>query len=79
MKQPPLVALETDEAKNSRETVESIARNISALAKSVSALLSGPLNRKALVILLASSSGMSRGTVDDVLMALVNFEKDWLK
>lgn len=69
---------ETDEQKRNRETVDAIARNISALARSVAALLNGPLKRKALVVLLANSSGLSQTSVDLVLTSLSNFEKDWL-
>ncbi len=70
---------ETPEQKASRETVEVIAKNISTLARSVASLISGPLNRKALIALLAHSSGQSKSTVDSVLMALQTLEKDWLK
>ncbi len=70
---------ETMEQKENRELVEKIALNISALAKSVKSLINGPLNRKALVILLASSSGLYQNQVEAVLSALENLEKDWLK
>lgn len=70
---------ETPEQKRNRETTESIAQNIKALAETVSALLKGPLNRKALLILLANSSGMPKGHVEAVLVAVENLGKDWLK
>jgi len=69
---------ETEEQKKQRETVETIAKNIASLAKSVHALLNGQLNRKALLILLASSSGQSKSIVSDVLDALENLEKEWI-
>lgn len=69
---------ETDEQKRNRETVETIAKNIAALAKAVEALLNGPLKRKALVILLANASGQSMRTVELILIALTDLEKDWL-
>lgn len=70
---------ETPEQKRNRETTESIASNIGKLADTVSALLKGPLNRKALLLLLANSSGMSKGQVDTVLVAVENLGKDFLK
>ena len=70
---------ETEEQRRNRETVESIARNIAALARAVGALLDGPLKKRALLVMLASSSGQSQNTVDQVLNALASMEKDWLK
>jgi translation initiation factor RLI1 len=69
---------ETEEQKRQKEVVEEIARNISSLAKSVSALLGGQLSRRAIVTLLAQSSGQYKNTVEDVLSAIENLEKDWL-
>ena len=69
---------ETEEQRKYRELVESIAGNIAALAKAVGALLNGPLKKRALVILLASSSGQSQKNVDDVLKALETMQADWL-
>ena len=70
---------ETPEQQAYREAVERIAGNIASLAKAVSSLLRGPLNKRALVILLASSSGQSQKAVEAVLKALDELEKDWLK
>ena len=70
--------IETAEQKANREMVERIAGNISSLAKSVSALLNGPLKKSALVVLLAASSGLSQERVKAVLSALENLEADWL-
>ncbi len=70
--------VETPEQKVYREMVESIAGNISSLAKAVSLLMNGPLKRSALYVLLASSSGLSQERVKAVLTALENLDKDWL-
>ncbi len=69
---------ETPEQKANRETIERIASNIAALAKAVGSLLNGPLKKKALVVLLASSSGLPQKTVEAVLKALEDLESDWL-
>lgn len=69
---------ETPEQKAYRETVEKIAGNIATLAKAVSALLKGPLKKKALIILLAASSGESRTSVEAILKSLEDLEGDWL-
>lgn len=71
--------VETEEQKRNREIVEAIAGNIASLAKAVAALLNGPVKRQALVVLLAASSGLSQEKVKQVLSALENLEKDWLK
>lgn len=65
------------EEKQYRETVEGIASNIAALSRSVSALLTGRLKRKAIVLLLAHSSGQSQRTIEDVLKALEGMEIDY--
>lgn len=70
---------ETEEARRNREVIESIARNISDLSKSVSSVLNGPLKKRTLVVLLANSSGLSQTIVDRMLTALNDLEKDWLK
>ncbi len=74
-KAPPV---ETQEAREYRETVERIAGNIGALAKAVSSLLNGPLKKRALIVLLASSSGQSQKVVESVLKALEDMKGDWL-
>lgn len=71
-------AVETEEQKRNREIVESIANNIGRLADSVSSLLGGPLKKKALMVLLAQSSGLSQERVGLVLKALEELRKDWL-
>ena len=69
---------ETPEQKAYREMVEQIAGNIASLARAVTSLLHGPLNRKAITLLLAQSSGLSQERVGFVLRALENMEADWL-
>ena len=70
--------IETPEQKQYREMVEGIAGNIGALAKAVKGLINGPLNKRALIILLSSSSGVPQNKVTDVLKSLEDLEKDWL-
>lgn len=79
MATPKQAVTETDEQRRNREAVESIARNISSLARAVAALLGGPLNKKALLVLLSSSSGMPQSAVGRVLDALKEMESDWLR
>lgn len=69
---------ETPEEKQYRETVEKIAGNIQKLVKAVTALIDGPLNRDALLLLIAAGAGQSKGVVNDVLKSIENMEKDWL-
>lgn len=69
---------ETDEQKRNRELIESIAKNISALARSVQALLNGPLKKRAIVVLLSNSSGLTQKAIESCLTALQDLEKDWL-
>lgn len=75
---PRKVQVETPEQKTNRELVESIAGNIVSLSKAVASLINGPLKKKALVVLLASSSGLPQNKVEEVLKALENLEADWL-
>lgn len=70
---------ETEEQRKSRELVENIANNISALTKGVQGLLNGPLNKKALIVLIAASSGQPMNRVTEIISAMENLEKDWLK
>ena len=70
--------VETPEQKEYREMVERIAGNIESLAKAVSSLLNGPLKRKALIILLAHSSGQTQNAVENILKALEDMKSDWL-
>lgn len=69
---------QVSEEQRNRELTESIAKHLSDLAASVSALMKGPLKKRALVILLANSSGISQAQVSNVLDALANLERDWL-
>lgn len=69
---------ETADQKAQRELIEKIAGNIQSLAESVRSLLNGPLNRRALVILLATSARLHQNQVEAVLKALETMDKDWL-
>ena len=69
---------ETPEQKKYRETVEQIAGNIATLSRAVVAMLNGPLNKKAIVRLLAASSGVPMNQVEYVIKALEDMEKEWL-
>jgi spore germination protein GerM len=75
---PKKIKVETPEQKAYRETVEKIAGNIAALAKAVSSLLNGPLKKRALIILLASSAKQPQERVEAILKALEDLESDWL-
>ena len=70
--------VETAEQREYREMIEKIAGNIESLAKAVSSLLNGPLKRRALVILLAHSSGQPQNAVEKILKALEDMRGDWL-
>jgi hypothetical protein len=70
--------VETPEEQARREAIEQIAGNISSLARAVHALINGPLKKRALLVLLAQSSGLSQERVGLVLKALEDLEADWL-
>ncbi len=70
---------ETEEEKKARETVEEIARNIAMLSRQVTALLNGRLNRKAVLILLANTSGYPQTVVNQILTAIEELETKFLK
>lgn len=61
-----------------KDNTQVIADSISSLAKAVAKLLKGPLNKKALVVLLANSSKISQKQVGRVLASLEEIERDWL-
>lgn len=69
---------ETVEEKQYREMVESMAANIARLSREISALLSGRVKRKTLLVLLAHSCKLSQADVDAVLTAVENLERDYL-
>lgn len=71
-------AQETADQKAQREMVERIAGNIQSLTDAVRSLINGPLNRRALVILLATSSRQPQVAVEAILKALETMDKDWL-
>ena len=70
---------ETPEEKKAREIVEEIACNICKLSRQVSVLLTGRLKKKTVVTLLAHSTRLPRCTIDQVLEAITNLEKDNIK
>ncbi len=70
--------IESEEDKKYRQTVDTIASNIMRLTQPVQAMINGPLKRRALVVLLASSSGETQRSVESVLKALEDLHKDWL-
>lgn len=69
---------ETEEQKRNREIVESIAKNITSLARAVQSLVNGPLKKRALIVLLAASSQLPQTKVEQVLKALEELESEWL-
>lgn len=69
---------ETVEEKQYREMVESMATNIARLSREVSALMSGRVKRKTLIVLLAHSCKLSQADIDSVLTAVENLEGDYL-
>lgn len=72
------MAKETEDQKQMREMTEGIARNLSELTNGVKALMGGKLKKKAIYLLLAHTSGMSRSDVERVVDAIQNLEKDWV-
>lgn len=69
---------ETPEEKKARETVETIAVEIAKLSRQVTALLSGRLNRKAVVLLLVASTGQTQATINTILDAINGLEDKYL-
>lgn len=69
---------QTEEQRRNQEMIAIIANNLSALAKAVQSLVNGPLKKRALVILLASSAKLPQSHVEAILKALEDLEKDWL-
>lgn len=69
---------ESPDDKQYRENVEDIACNIAKLSRQVNMLLTGRLKRKAVIILLANSSGYSKTIIDDVLKAIEGMEAEYL-
>ncbi len=70
--------IETPEQKQQREMTESIARNLEALAKNVSALINGPLKKKTILILLAHSTGLPQEEISTEFSQLQALPKDFL-
>lgn len=70
---------ETAEEKQAREMVETIACEIAKLSRQVGALLTGRLNRKAVIVLLAQMTQMPQATIKSVLEAVEGMERHYLK
>lgn len=76
---PNVVAVETEEQKKARATVEAIASNIENLARTVGELINGRIKKDTLVTLLSASSGLSKNICSRVLTAIASMDKDNLK
>lgn len=70
---------ETPEEKKYRENVEEIASNIARLSREVSALLTGRLKEKTIIVLLAHSTQLPQSTIKTVLEAITSLEGTYLK
>ena len=70
---------ETTEEKEARENIKNIAENISKLSLAVEALLGGRLKKKAILLLLANSSGEPQYRVEKILDAISTLGKVYLK
>lgn len=70
---------ETPEEKKARETVETIAQEISKLSRQVGAILQGRMKRESIVLLLAHTCRLPKTDVEAVLSAIENMEKKHLK
>lgn len=60
-------------------TVEELERAIIEISAAMKRLDSMRLQRKAIVVLIASNSGLSKGTISIVLNNLDDLERVWLK
>lgn len=69
---------ETEAEKQARETVQTIAETITNLADAVRGLSKGPLNKKALIVLLAHASQRSQAEVKNMLDAIESLDKNYL-
>lgn len=67
-----------EEEKRAKEMVENIACEISKLSRSVYALLNGRLNRKAIVLLLVGSTGLTQSNIGMVLDAIAGLEDKYI-
>ncbi len=68
----------SEEEKLAKATVDTIATEIAKLSRQVTALVGGRLNRKAIVVLLTASSGLSQSYVNMVLDAIMGLEDKYL-
>lgn len=70
---------ENDAEQKAKETVETVARAVTALAESTRAFLGGKLNKRAILVLLASASGESQATIEKILDAAAELDKTFTK
>ena len=70
---------ETKVEQEAREVIEKIANNIAALSQAVQSLLDGRLKKKALLVLLAHSSGKPQYVVENILDTIADLGKTYLK
>lgn len=73
---PPRVIVKKDP--ENPEPIELLEREIKACAEGARALLNSRLRRRALLVLLSDSSGVNRTTIERVLTAAANLDKDYL-
>lgn len=59
-------------------SIEVLASKIIMMSNGLEEMRKSPLNDRALVVLLADSTGVSKTTIKDVLQGIVNLKKDFL-
>jgi acyl-CoA synthetase (NDP forming) len=72
---------ETEEQRKAREVVEAIAQSIIDLSAGVRAVLNGKLNKRAIVLLITAAAGrnVTQQQTNDILEAIANLDKSFLK
>lgn len=75
----PKIQQETDEQRQQREDIELIAQNIQKISEAVASLFAGSLNKKALLVLLAHSSGYPQYQIEAILNSASELGKTYLK
>lgn len=76
MKKPQVVKVDPGDPPIERSV---LASSIVELSKAAKKLLSGPLNERAIVLLLHDSSGVGKPDVRAVLTSLWTLERDYVK
>lgn len=56
-----------------------LAEQIQAISRAMQKLISGPLNERALLLILSDASGLGRIQVKRLLVAMADLEKTYLK